>query len=239
MADIPPLFPKKMTCPYCEQHFETMKVRTRFLKTKEVESDFCTIYEDENISPYLYFVDVCPNCGFSFTEQFSSYFTKEAKEAIHNKIQMHWTNKQDFGKERTYAEAEMTYKLALISAQTKQEPMIIIAGLYMRLAWLYRKMKNNDQELRFLRLSLQSYLASYENGDYESKGMNTIKLEYILGELYFRTDDIENALSFYNRVVSQEKRTTEHAIVKRARQQWRRAREIQTGETFREDEDSI
>ena len=236
MTEIPPLYDKKNTCTYCDSNFQSLKVRSRFLKVKEVETDFCTIYEDEEISPYLYFVNVCPNCGFSFTEQFSPYFTKEARVEIHKKIETHW-NKQDFGKERSYEEAIATYKLALISAQAKQEPVIVSAGLYMRLSWLHRKMKNEDQEQRFLRLALQSYLASYENGDYSSKGMSSIKLEYILGELNFRTGNLDEALSFYNRVVSQEKRTTERALVKQARRQWRAAREILTGETFREEEE--
>lgn len=235
MTEVPPLYDKKLTCTFCDSSFQSMKVRARFLKVKEIETDFCTIYEDETISPYLYFVNVCPTCGFSFTEQFSPYFTKEAREEIRTKIQDNWTQ-QDFGKERSYEEAIATYKLALISAQTKQEPVIVSAGLYMRLSWLYRKLKNEEQELRFLRLSLQSYMASYENGDYASKGMSAIKLEYILGELSYRTGDLAEALSFYNRVVSQEKRTTEIALVKQARRQWRAVREIQTGETFREEE---
>ena len=218
MAEIPSLYEKKITCTFCEHTFQTMKVRTRALKVKKIETDFCTIYEDESISPYLYFVNVCPKCGFSFTEQFSPYFTKESKE-------------------RSYDDAIITYKLALISAQTKHEPMIIIAGLYMRLAWLYRKLQNEEQEQRFLRLSLQSYEESYGNGDYSSKGMATIRLEYLIGEINFRLGKFQEALQFYNRVVSQEKQTTERALVKQARQQWRAVRTLMTGETFREEED--
>ena len=236
MAEIPSLYEKKITCTFCEHTFQTMKVRTRALKVKKIETDFCTIYEDESISPYLYFVNVCPKCGFSFTEQFSPYFTKESKDEIHEKIEMHWKSRE-FSSERSYDDAIITYKLALISAQTKHEPMIIIAGLYMRLAWLYRKLQDEEQEQRFLRLSLQSYEESYGNGDYSSKGMATIRLEYLIGEINFRLGKFQEALQFYNRVVSQEKQTTERALVKQARQQWRAVRTLMTGETFREEED--
>lgn len=238
MSEISPLYPKKTTCTYCEHDFSTMKIRSRFLKVKDVETDFCTIYKDETISPYLYFVNVCPKCGFSFTDQFSPYFTKEAREAIHEKIEMNW-KPHEFSKERSYRDAITTYKLASISAQVKREPAIVIAGLYIRIAWLYRKRKNEEQEMRFSRLALKSYIESYENGDHTSKGMSTIHLEYLIGELYFRTGNLEEALQFYNRVVSQEKKTTERALVKKAREQWRAVRTVLTGETFRGDHDDF
>ena len=67
--------------------------------------------------------------------------------------------------------------------------------------------------------------------------MATIRLEYLIGEINFRLGKFQEALQFYNRVVSQEKQTTERALVKQARQQWRAVRTLMTGETFREEED--
>jgi len=42
-----------------------------------------------NYNPHVYYVNVYPECGFAFSEEFSDQFPKGTKEIIHAQIAGH------------------------------------------------------------------------------------------------------------------------------------------------------
>lgn len=216
---IEPLYDKEITCLVCGERYTTKRIRTRFIRTERIESDFFTVYKDDSCNQYLYEVHVCPNCGFAASDQFSNSFPPEAKNRIEQDISSRW-KPRDFGKERTVVDAIMTYKLAALSATLKKEKHIVLAGIYMRLGWLYRMMEEEDQEQRFLRLALKEYEQSFEQSDFIGTQLTEIRVIYLLGELNRRVGSETEAIKYFSRVIQHRQRDTDAKVIEMAREQW-------------------
>lgn len=223
MKTVGPLYDKEFQCEVCESKFTSKKIRSRFIRSENVHSDFFTEYRGD-VNPYFYEVYVCPFCGYSFTDNFSHHFPPGVKEEIYVQITSNWKSR-NYGGERTIEEAIQTYKLALLSARIKKEKNIVLAGLAMRLGWLYRMLNDNEQEARFLRLSLGYYEKAYENSDHIGTQMSDMRLLYLIGELHRRVGDREKAIQYLSRVINHKNKAIEPKIVEMAREQWYLIRE--------------
>lgn len=225
MTELTPLYDKKYECLMCNQSFTSKKLRSRFVKVTNYDTDFCPTYASDEANPLLYYVKVCPHCGFSFSEEFQPYFAPSTKEAIMEKVCNQWVP-QDFGGERDIKAALQTYKLAAFCGTLKKEKHILISGLYMRLAWLYRKLENKEQERRFTNLALQEYIESYMTDDYRGTQVTEVRVLYLIGELSRRTDNISQAVKYFSKVIEKQKTTTETATVELAKERWQEIREL-------------
>jgi uncharacterized protein len=85
MTEVTPYYDKKIQCLACRHSYSTTKIRSRFVKVKGHESDFCPLYSSNEINPLLYNVTVCPRCGFSFTDEFSKYIVPVLKKTSRRK----------------------------------------------------------------------------------------------------------------------------------------------------------
>jgi uncharacterized protein len=226
MAQLEPLYDKKCKCVMCEQFFTTKKVRSRFVKVLSFDTDFAPNYAEGFENPNLYYVNVCPNCGYSFTDEYSSYFPPGAKQIINDKICSQWVPR-DFSLERSVQEALNTYKLSIYCSILKKEKHIVSAGLYIRLAWLYRSLDNNDQEMRFLKLALKEYTESYSTGDFKGTQVSELRLMYLIGDLSKRTGNSQDAVRFFSKVIEKQKQAVEPQIIQMAKDRWQEMREKQ------------
>jgi uncharacterized protein len=224
MTQIEPLYDKKYTCAMCESSFTTKKVRSRFVKVLNFDTDFAPLYADGFENPNFYYINVCPDCGYSFTDDFSSYFPPGAKQVIQDKICNQWVP-HDYGAERTIQDALNTFKLAAYSSMLKKEKHIVTAGLYIRLAWLYRSTENLDQELRFLKLALKEYTESYSTGDYKGTQVSELRLMYLIGELSRRIGNTHDAVRFFSKVIEKQRQSVEPQIIQLAKDRWQEMRE--------------
>lgn len=230
MTEITPLYDKKYECLMCKKSFTSKKVRSRFIKVLDYDSDFCPSYKSDEANPILYYVKVCPHCGFSFSEDFHPLFPPGSEELLKEKVCSQWVP-QDFGGERTVQQALQTFKLAAYCGTLKREKHIILSGLYMRLAWLYRRLENPEQERRFMNLALKEYIDSYMNDDYRGTQITDVRILYIIGELSRRTNNIEQAIKYFSKVIEKQSITTETKTVEMARERWYEIREKQKEET--------
>lgn len=226
MTELLPLYDKKYDCLMCKKTFTSKKVRTRFVKVTGYDTDFYPTYASDEANPLLYYVKVCPHCGFSFSEDFQSYFVPGTKEVIMDKVCNQWVS-HDFGGERDINAALKTYKLASYCGTLKKEKHIIISGLYMRLSWLYRKLENKEQERRFCNLALQEYIESYMADDYRGTQVTEVRVLYLIGELSRRTDNISQAVKYFSKVIEKQRTTTERTTVELAKERWYEIREMQ------------
>ena len=226
MEHLEPLYDRKVECLVCKKDYSTKKIRSRFIRAIQHDTDFCSYYDPEPLNPLLYYVNVCPHCGFSATDEFSPYFPPSTLEMIKKNICERWSG-LDYTGTRTFEAALKTYKLGIYSATLKREKHIATAGLYMRLAWLYRTHQITDQEERFMRLALHEYISSYGVEDYVNTHMSEIRLLYLIGELNRRLKNDKQAILYFSKVITKKKETIEKRIVEMAYERWQDIREQQ------------
>ncbi|MBN8193566.1 DUF2225 domain-containing protein [Bacillus sp. NTK074B] len=224
MTVVTPFYDKKTQCLSCKHSYSTIRIRSRFVKLSGYDTDFCPLYESDEVNPLLYNVSVCPVCGFSYTDDFTSYILPVLKAELEEKISLHW-KPQDYGKIRSYEDAINTYKLAAYCALIKKEKKMTIAGLYLRTAWLYRKIGERDQERRFINLATHEYIDSYLTDNVSGSLMSETKLLYIIAELLRRQDKIDESVAYLSRVISKQHLSTEPNIIEMARDRWYEIRE--------------
>lgn len=215
---VEPLYQIKITCPHCEQQFQTSRVRPSFKKATATESDFNILYKQVN--PDYYVVRVCPSCGFATSENFSEGMTSLQKSDFRNRLGDSWTSR-DYGGERSWSDALQTYKLALLCAQIKQEKDRIMAGLLHHIAWLYREKGDTEQEQRFLQFALESYVRVFE---LEGVDVNNARLMYLLGEINRRLGNYHEAVRWFSRVIN-DKKILDSSMIRASREQWVQIRE--------------
>lgn len=208
----------------CKKSFTSKKLRSRFIKVTGYDSDFCPNYTSDETNPILYHVEVCPHCGFSSTNDFSPYFPPGSVESIQSKVCDQW-NPHDFGQKRSIHAAIKTYKLAVYCGLLKKEKNIAIAGMYVRLAWLYRSLQNKEQEQRFLKLAVNSYIDSYMADDFRGTQVSDVRILYLIGELSRRTYQNEQAVKFFSKVIEKQNQSIESGIIDMARERWYEMRE--------------
>lgn len=213
------LYDRNVVCIVCRQQYTTKKIRSRFLRPIKHDTDFCSYYQPEDLNPLFYYVSVCPHCGFASTEEFSTYFPPGAREAIQQHIRT-CGNGDNYSGKRALEQALQTYEIGIRCATLKKERHIVLAGLYMRLAWLYRTYGTPEQEAQFLRLALQEYTASYSIEDFAGTHMSEVRLLYLIGELHRRLDETKEAIGYFSRVIARKKETIEKRIVEMAHERW-------------------
>jgi uncharacterized protein (DUF2225 family) len=161
------------------------------------------------------------------TEEFSSHFPPGTMDAIRNKIQKHW-QKKNYGEIRSVQTALNTYKLGIYTGIIKNEAFIVMSGLYLRLAWLYRTVEKNEvQELRFLKLAADQFEHSYSNGDFAQTSMSEIKLLYLIGELHTRLGNTRQAIRYFQLVLQHKDKDTQVRLVEKSRDRWYEIRNAQ------------
>lgn len=216
VQSLSPLYDTKKECIYCYKTFTTKKVRSKFIRISKRDSDFCNHYE--GVNPYYYEVFVCTHCNFAFTEKFQPL--KVANKAVIKERYIDNASITNLNGERGFAEAVKSFKLAILCANLAGESHYLLAGLCLKLAWLYRFEGNKVEENRFLKSALENYIKTYEleNGT----GYNKASLLYIIGELEYRLGGYERAQKWFSILLSD--KTLDPKIVNIAKDRWQEIR---------------
>ncbi|CAH1209674.1 hypothetical protein PAECIP111891_03380 [Paenibacillus allorhizoplanae] len=215
---VEPLYEISVTCTYCTNTFKSKKVRPSFKKASKSDSDFCLHYKDVN--PNYYVVRICPFCGYAHTENFSDKWTAGERAVFHEKVAQNWSMR-DYCRERTWEDSLQCFKLALLSAQIKNEKSRVIAGLLHHLAWLYRVKGDWEQEERFLSFALDAYVNVFET---EGMDINNAKLMYLMGELNRRLKRFTDAVKWFSRIIN-DRKIMDAGMIRASREQWVTTRE--------------
>ncbi|MFJ8236824.1 DUF2225 domain-containing protein [Ureibacillus sp. NPDC094379] len=222
--EISPFYEKKVFCLNCKETFPTLKVRSKFIKVDHSDSDFRPIYSDSNVNALFYNVFVCEHCGFSFTEDFSKYFAPGIQEEIKSKITQKWVP-HSFNGERTITQALQAYQLALVCGSIKKEKFVSLAGLALRIGWLYRALENDMLEQRFISLARDLYIDCYSTEDYAGTPMSATRVIYMIAELSRRIGDLETATRYFSKVIENQRIGGEAKLIEMAKDQWQFVRE--------------
>ncbi|CAH0138946.1 hypothetical protein SRABI84_00410 [Peribacillus simplex] len=122
-----------------------------------------------------------------------------------------------FSKERSIKDAINTYMLASYCGALKKEKHIILAGICLRIAWLYRINQTKEQEERFLKLALKEYEASYSTGDFSGTQVSETKILYLAGDISRRIGNEKAAIKYFSLVFERQKNAREASIIQMAR----------------------
>lgn len=210
------LYSKKLKCPICGKDFSSLKVKINACKIKKTDEDFCIHYVDVN--PLYYEIFTCPYCAYAASEtSFEDITDKEIgilKEAFSGRVV-----ERNFCSERSLEDAIATFKLAIYTAEVRKAKDSILAGLCLKLAWLFRYAED-EQERVFLNYALKNYLQAFNIERLPIGNLNEISMMYLLGELSRRLDKYEDAVKWFSKVIASPERADNPRIERLAREQW-------------------
>jgi uncharacterized protein (DUF2225 family) len=207
-------------CPVCDKSFHVTRVRTRLTMIKK-DSDFCTYYD--GVNPYYYHVWVCPHCGYAVPEP---DFANPPSDKVINFLKGRQVN-IDFSGIRTREQAISSYKLAIFYGEMAGIYASKIAGLYLRLGWVYREGELKEEEQLALTKTIEFYDKAMAKEHFPIGKMTEPVLMYLYADLLRRTGKLDEALVFYNRVIGNPQSKMEPRILNLARAAWQEAREEQ------------
>lgn len=192
------LYNKKATCPVCKKEFTYRTVKSYVPRVRSKDSDSFIRYEV--INPYFYEVIVCPTCGYAALKSDFNKIRSNKKEVILMKVGNQWRGREY---PEVYDEkiAIERYKLALLNAVVGELKDSTKAVLCLKIAWMYRMLDNDKNEVEFLNKAIQGFLIAYERERTPIYGLNIYSLQYLIGELFRRVGDYANAKLWLGRVI--------------------------------------
>ena len=193
------IYDKETKCPVCEHTFKVRMVKSASPRIQSKDGDFYVKYDV--ISPYFYDVWLCNHCGYSSMKADFNKIKEHQKDLISSKITSRWHGK-------IYPEiydvniAIERYKLALYNSVIMEATSSRKAMNCLKIAWMYRLAEDKDNELLFLNQALEGFSDAFLNESTPIYGMDHGTLMYLIGELYRRVNDFENASLWFSKLIT-------------------------------------
>jgi uncharacterized protein (DUF2225 family) len=192
------LFDKQITCPVCNSHFKAKTVKSKSPRVSSKDSDFFIRYSV--INPYFYDVLICNSCGYAAMKSDFDKLKSYKKDLILSNVTPKW-------KPREYPVildeklAIERYKLALLNAVLIDLPDSTKAMISLKIAWMYRLLENDAQEIAFLGQALEGFNNAYIKEIFPMYGLQRDSLMYLLGELNRRLGNNQDALLWFSKTI--------------------------------------
>jgi uncharacterized protein (DUF2225 family) len=216
------LYNKKLTCPACQKTIEVTRVKTKACIVSSYDTDFFVNYA--GINPMLYDAWVCEFCGYAaLSERFENLGIKDASK-VKEAITAFWKSRK-FSGERSLDDALQAYKLALYNLQKIGGAPSNFAKLNIRLAWLYR-IKESEREIDFLKFALKYYDESYQTEKFPIGKFDECTCMYMLGELNRRIGNYQEAITWFNKLISSPEAKNNKKLLENARDQYHLTKEL-------------
>lgn len=219
------IYSRKLTCPVCKNNFTNMKVKESKLRIEKTDTDLFVQYRDD-VHPLMYNAVVCPECGYSSLENNFDQISSTRRDMIKKNITSKWIKKH-YTESRTLDESIACFKLSLYCGEVMKFKKAELAGICLKIGWLYR-LKDDEKENRFLTIARNLYEESYIE---EDSAMDEITHLYLIGELSRRVGDMDKAVTWLGRVVSNPYIKNNPQIETLARDQWEDIKEYRTLES--------
>lgn len=217
-------YQQDILCPVCQQKFPQVKLRKSACPVEGRDSDFFVRYS--GIDANWYSVWVCSCCGYAATD--ASFAEIKANEAALIKAALTGHPAPKLDGQRDFEAAAKAFKQALFCNQARKAKASAMAGLYLRMAWLFRGQNDPATERAYLDQALGSYTEAYQREPTPIGKMSALTLTYLIGELSRRIGNYKEAVQYFSIVVS-DKSGTDQNIVNLARDQWHQARDEASG----------
>lgn len=222
MSDLDRYFyQQEQPCPVCGQKFPVTKVRKSMLSVEQRDTDFYN--HCSPVDPNFYTVIACPHCGYAASDATFTEVTPQEKPLITQALAGRGAP-PDLTGERDHAQAMKAAEQALFCAQARRAKPSVLAGLYLRAAWVLRGAKD-PSEPAYLAQALENYRQAYQSETLPLGKMSELTLTYLIGELARRTGSLNEAVNWFYQVVNSPDAAREPQILNQAREQWRTTRE--------------
>lgn len=186
------LYDRKYECPVCGRKFISKNVRSgknRYIRSDTDLKPYYTL-----LDPSLYEVIHC-ECGYTALGASFYQISSMQKQLIQEQICKHFKQplKALF---RTIEDAVVLYKLALFTAIVKKSKIGERAYLCLKIAWLYRDLKNEEQERVFIEKAVEGFEQSLGKEQYPLYNVDEYMVMYIMIDLYRRLGKKEEAMRY-------------------------------------------
>ncbi len=212
------------TCPVCQQKFMQTKLRKSACPVEGRDSDFFVRYA--GIDANWYSVWVCPHCGYAASD--ATFAEVRPNEAALIKATLTGRPAPQLNGERDFTAAVQAFNQALSCSLARRAKASALAGLYLKMSWLYRGQNEPSLERAYLDKALEQYIEAYQKEPTPIGKMSALTLTYLVGELSRRVGKYKEAVQYFSMVVA-DKSGTEPNIVNLARDQWHQARDEAAG----------
>lgn len=218
---MPELWDKKYKCPVCGSTVVSKKVFTDKIKIKNYDPDMKPNYD--GVNALLYSVVVCEHCHYAALEgDFESQISPIYHEEIKNiQRQLKIQNDVFFSKERDHKVGILSYALASLFYKAKKQPCKS-AEMFLRMAWLYREIKDDENELKALAKALVNFEECY-NSSYMDEEREPMVVFY-LGELSYRLGKESDARKWFSMLVTKY-RDSRSFYAKAGKDRWQEIKE--------------
>lgn len=203
-------------CPICGQKIKVNKTKSRLIKVKQ-DDDFCCYYN--NFNPYFYSVWVCYHCGYAADEKNFGALMERDKQKIAEFLKDKEINLQHKAI-YTLSDAIAHYKLALYYMELINAPASRLAGMYLRLGWIYRQSDMPEQEKVAIERAIAAYDESLATERYPIGAMTDNTVTYLIGVLHLRIGNMDKATMYISRVIGDPRARQESNIYNKARDVW-------------------
>lgn len=199
-----PLWNKKIHCPFCEQDFETVRLRPSALRVKEKWSDFGCLYE--GLSPYTYAITACPHClvaarNEEWEKLNPSYEPKLMEFSKKMRAQAQKPDIFTLG-ELTVEQAIKRHELAILCHKLRAHSEAgELAGLLIHIVWIRRLNGDAEGERKALPAALEAYKAFFEKGNKLPEKLGEPGVLYLIGELLRRSGDYREARNYFGKAL--------------------------------------
>jgi uncharacterized protein (DUF2225 family) len=214
-------FRKKYGCPLCSTRFRTLKPRQKDVIVEKTDEDFCTYYK--TVNPMYYEINVCPKCGYSFNSSTSAPVKPEIKGNLTKTLAELWPGTNYCGS-RTLEDAVDTFKLAMACQKLRGADESVMGKMTLKLAWLYRYMKEQALEHQYLEEALRLLSKSFETDTTEDP-KEEMNMMFLLGQLHLTLGDDRGAVNWFIRITQHPQRSRYPYVVNRARGIWQDIRQ--------------
>lgn len=188
------LFEKALTCPVCRKEFKTLKIKTSSLVLEKTDRDMRSRYK--GVDPLYYDVITCPNCLYS---ALSDSFEHPEKPNAPLPQELKTLKKEAaliFGIAANTASVFASYYLALLCAPTYfYKHAFATAKLLLKLSRVYQDAGDAQMEDSTTKRALDAYMYVYLNMEVPPNQDQQLCL--IIGELYFKQNDLKNAKDYF------------------------------------------
>lgn len=193
------LYDKNLTCPVCGRNFTVKAIKTSSYRMKDKDSDFFIRYDI--INPYFYDVWLCNNCGYAAMKADFEKIRNFQIDLIKENITPKWKGREYIVPYNVDAAIER-YKLSLLNYYYSDSKASKKAMNCLKLAWMCRLTEDLQTEKDYLKEALKGFNDAFFNEDFPIYGMDRYATMYLIGELNRRTDNLDEAMIWFSKVIT-------------------------------------
>lgn len=191
------LYDKTYKCPVCQSHFKSKALKSGKNKLLKSDTDLKGYYD--LIDPNLYEVIHC-SCGYTAISQSFNIISPSQKKLIKEAICKHFKC-VPLNEYRTIEDAIKLYKLALLNTIKKNGKNGEKGLICLKLAWLYRDLEDNENEMIFLEHALNGLSKALETEYFPLFYLEENTTIYIVANICHRLGNDQGALKWLSYLI--------------------------------------